>query len=101
MPSSSKLAIDISKQKCEKFKCDLIVAYIPTSQLWRPDTFEKKYEESLMKYSMKLGLKFISLKENINEKTHNKLYATHGPHLSSYGYSILSKKIFDLLKFKN
>lgn len=88
-PFTSRLALETLADQCAIHECRPIVAYIPNSEFWRPDSRGPVYAGQLRAYSEKLGLRFVDFSSELNRED----YSLKGPHLSPVGYAKVAQGI--------
>lgn len=93
-------AISSLSKVCSK-QCQPIIAYIPNSNFWRPDSRSDEYRNLIQRHAQKRKIPFVDASVVID---HNDLsdYAPIGPHLSRAGYTkvgkLISSKLHSLAK---
>ena len=93
--SPSERTLLLLKDIC-KNSCLPIVAYIPNSNYWRPDSNSKNYKREIEKLSLSLNITFVDGEDVIDSNNIND-FAPKGPHLSIEGYKKFSDLIIDKL----
>lgn len=94
---SSKLAIDTLSKICVTSECTPLIAYIPNSQLWRPDARAAWFAKKLHEYALKRGISFINTTSALRRYDDSEVYAVKGPHLSAKGYKVVAELLADEL----
>ncbi|MDF8364710.1 GDSL-type esterase/lipase family protein [Achromobacter anxifer] len=98
VPWSTSVAVDTLKQYCRPPECQPLVAYIPPSEFWSPDSRAEHYREGLKRYAEHAHVRFVDASPEL-ESIGPRAYARSGPHLSPDGYEavagVISKAIHD------
>jgi hypothetical protein len=94
LPWSSRLAIDVVLESCQKHGCTPVFVYIPNSEFWRPDPRANAYRAALRNYVVGRSYRaqFVDVSEEVG--AHGRAaYAIAGPHLSPLGYRVVAEQL--------
>lgn len=94
----SERTISLLSEVCQNL-CKPIVAYIPNSQIWKPDSGSTDYKKALKTISKRKGIDFVDGEDVINANN-LKDYAPKGGHLSIDGYQKIGELISKGIKIK-
>lgn len=89
LPFGSRLAIDTAAAQCRELGCRAVIAYLPNSDYWRPDSRAPAYAEALQRYSAEREAQFVDLRPALLPLG-AAAYAPQGPHLSPAGYAAVA-----------
>jgi hypothetical protein len=94
LPWSSKLAIDVVLDACQRNDCVPVFVYIPYSKAWNADPRAQDYRKALRLYVDRRSdsAVFIDASDEIS-KYGRAAYASVGEHLSPLGYHVVAEQI--------
>jgi hypothetical protein len=92
MPFSTKLAIDTVAGACQRYHCTPIIAFIPASEKWHPNSESKLYSKLLAEYAASKKLQFFDAAEALSTLGES-AYAKQGAHLSPEGYKLFADEL--------
>ena len=93
--SDSALAITLTDKWCAQIGCKLIVAYIPNSAFWRPDSLANKYREELRKFTKSEGIMFLDMTHHFDHNKGSDDFSIKGQHYSPIGYKKIATELFN------
>ena len=98
-PDPSMESIMFLSEIC-KNRCQPIIAYIPNSNFWNPDSGASEYKIYLQNMAMRMNIGFID-GEKVISRNNRSDYSPSSGHLSINGYKKFSDLISDFIKSTN
>lgn len=96
---ANKKLIDHTVSTCKQYNCRPIFILVRSSKFWDPMFFYENYKRNLTNYLKKYNLNLKDF-DDILDYTNINNYAPKGPHFSIRGHSLISEKVFQLVKNK-
>lgn len=96
MPFGTKLAIDTLDDVCRRNGCTPVIAYIPSSPKWHPNSDSELFSALLSEYAHAKGLQFIDGAPALR-RLGDSAYARMGGHLSPQGYKTFADELAENL----
>ena len=98
-PDPSRESMMVLSEIC-KNRCQPIIAYIPNSNFWNPDSRASEYKIYLQNMAMRMNIGFID-GEKVISRNNRSDYSPSSGHLSIDGYKKFSDLISDFIKSSN
>ena len=91
-------AITRTLDLCNKYDCKLIVAFIPNSNFYNPDSHADEYGNKISKLTEHLEIQFVDGRKFINREKNSLDFAIKGGHLSPLGYEKMAIAISNIVQ---